>query len=252
MIEGCVQMKRHLEEEDQLLAGLYYQIGKLHADNTAQQIDAFSETMETVDYPDALDTWFDQLRIDNEKQARAKSRRRWINNFSRRAAMFAILVITGLALTTLTVEAFRIRVFNFVLEVKEKYTQIDMREQNNSPEGSVEMPLDQSYYPERLLNGYTLKDQHTFGEMKILYFSNSEGKTIEVGRSPSSASFQVNTENAVTKSIKVNDAEGILVEREGVRTLLWIEEASALYIIGELTETEIISMAESFDWKADK
>jgi hypothetical protein len=62
-------------------------------------------------------------------------------------------------------------------------------------------------------------------------------------------SFQVDTENAVTSEIEINDAKGILIVKGNVRTLIWTIDQTALYIIGEINDDEIIKIAENITFK---
>lgn len=242
-------MKVHFEEEDKLLSGLYYQIGKQYAEHISKELEDMDEEVNQLDYPEGLNAWFQEFLQENEKKEQRLRRRKQLNGFSRRAAIFLIVIISGFALTTLSVEAFRLRLFNFVTEITDQYTKIDIRENSEPQEENIELHLENAFYPEYMPGDYTLSESQEFGNMRIVHFSNNEGKVIEIAQSPIGTSFQVDTENAVTSEVEINNGKGILVEKGNVRTLIWTIDQAALYIIGEINEAEIIKIAESITAK---
>jgi len=242
-------MKVHIEEEDKLLSGLYYQIGKQYAEHISKELDDMEETVSQLEYPEGLNVWFQEFLQENEKKEQNDRRRKQLNGFSRRTAIFLIVIISGFALTTLSVEAFRLRLFNFVTEIKYQYTKIEFRENNGPQEESAGLDLENTLFPGYMPMDYTLTESQEFGTMRIMHFSNNEGKVIEIAQSPIGSSFQVDTENAVTSEVEINNAKGILVVKGNVRTLIWTIDQTALYIIGEINEAEIIKIGESITFK---
>jgi hypothetical protein len=242
-------MKVHIEEEDKLLSGLYYQIGKQYAEHFSKDMEDMDEAVNQLDYPEGLNAWFQEFLQENEKKEQNVRRRKQLNGFSRRAAIFLIVIISGFALTTLSVEAFRLRLFNFVTEIKDQYTKIEFRENSEPQEENIELYLDNTFYPAYMPGDYTLTESQEFGNMRIMHFSNKEGKAIEIAQSPIGTSFQVDTENAVTTEVELNNGKGILVVKGDMRSLIWTIDQTALYIIGEINEAEIIKIAENITFK---
>ena len=80
-------------------------------------------------------------------------------------------------------------------------------------------------------DGYRLSNNQNFGEIKIIYFASDMGDTIEFSHSPVNSSFQVDTENARTEEIKINRVNGILVEKDGILTLIWVTDSNAFHIM---------------------
>jgi len=111
------------------------------------------------------------------------------------------------------------------------------------------MNLENAFYPEYMPGDYTLTESQEFGTMRILHFSNKEGKVIEIAQSPIGTSFQVDTENAITSEVEINNVKGILVVKGNLRSLIWTIDQTALYIIGEINEAEIIKIAENITFK---
>lgn len=242
-------MKVHIEEEDKLLSGLYYQIGKQYAEHISKELEDLDEAVNQLDYPDGLNAWFQEFLQENEKKEQNVRRRKQLNGFSRRAAIFLIVIISGFALTTLSVEAFRLRLFNFVTEIKDQYTKIEFMENSEPQEESTGLDWENALFPGYMPMEYMLTESQEFATMRIMHFSNNEGKVIEIAQSPIGTSFQVDTENAVTSEVEINNGKGILVEKGNVRTLIWTIDQTALYIIGEINEAEIIRIAESITAK---
>lgn len=244
-----MRMKVHIEEEDKLLSGIYYQIGKQYAEHISKELDDMDEAVNQLGYPEGLNAWFQEILQEYEKKERNDKRRKRLNGFSRRAAIFLIVIISGFALTTLSVEAFRLRLFNFVTEIKDQYTKIDIKENGGHQEESNELHLENTFYPEYMPGDYTLTESQEFGTMRIMHFSNKEGKVIEISQSPIGTSFQVDTENAVTTEVEINNAKGILVVKSDIRSLIWTIDQTALYVTGEINKAEIIKIAENITFK---
>ncbi len=238
-------MKDKFEEDDKLFSGLYYQIGKHQANKVSEDLENLRETVEDLPYPHALDDWFEEFLKEQKREERTRQNKKKIHTFTKNVAIFLLLLTGGVTLTTFSVEAFRMRVFNLVSEISEKYSKIEFVEKDSLSNESVAIPWDLYFYPEYLPAGYKVESTLPLGDVKLIYFSDATGKTLEFSTSPSNSSFQVDTENATTKRITIHGAEGILVYKDGMHTLLWTNNEKTFYLIGTLSEEEIIKVAES-------
>ncbi|WP_054875735.1 DUF4367 domain-containing protein [Oxobacter pfennigii] len=238
-------MKDKFEEDDKLFGGLYYQIGKHHTGNVSEYLDNINKNLDEVEYPDELNLWFNEFLTDHERKKRTLKRKKWLNTFSRRIAVFIILFVIVITMTTLSVEAFRVKVFNIVTDIREKYSKIEFKERDTIKQGQYSITWDLYLYPEYLPDGYYVTDAQKIGDIKIIHFSDEKGKNLEFSQSPINSSLQVDTENVQTKNVVINDSEGMLIEKNGVHIIIWTKGESALYMIGEISEEEIFKIAES-------
>ncbi len=232
-----------MKNNEKVMESLYQYIGQHHVDNTADYFDAVTQSSSGIVLPDALDQWFKDYLNHSIKVEKNKRTRRRFQTLSKRAAIFVVLFSLSVLVTTLSVEAFRVKLFNMITEVKEKYTSISVTEISPKIEDSISWTS--FFTPQFIPTHYELTDSQSFGELKILFFTNDEGKEIQFSQTSSSPDFQVDTENAKMSDVLINGEKGILVEKESLSTLIWTTEATTFYILGEIDKDTIIKMAES-------
>jgi hypothetical protein len=161
-------------------------------------------------------------------------------------AIFFAIALVGIFLTTMSVEAFRIKLFNIVTEITEKYTKVSIVE----TESGLDLQIDwEAYYtPEYIPEGYAYSNSENFGDIKIIFFSDKTDKEIQFSQTPVNPEYQIDTEKAIIADVTVNGEKGILVEKEGLRTLIWTTGERTFHIIGEIEKDEIIKMAKSLKY----
>lgn len=232
-------------EDEKVLEGFYHYVGQHHAENTANIMDDITKKSKNTFYPAELDSWFNEYVTNLKRQESNKRFRKTFNRVIKRVAIYTLILISGIALMTISVEAFRIRFFNMITEVTDKYTTITIMETNKSKAEEYIISWESYFYSKHIPSGYRLSNSQKFGEIKVIYFTNDTGGSIEFSQSPVNSSFQVDTENAKTEEIKINSVNGFLVEKDGILTLIWATDSNTFYIMGNLSKDDIKSMAES-------
>lgn len=239
LIEGCVRMKYNNEK---VMESFYQYIGQHHIDNTSEFFDEVTELSNDVELPETLDQWFKEYLRQSIKIEKNKRIKRRVQTLSKRAAIFLVVFSLSVLMTTLSVDAFRIKLFNMITEVKEKYTSISITEKNQE----IEDTFWSSYFkPQFVPKDYKLTDGQSFGALKIMFYTNNAGKELQFSQTSSNPDFQVDTENAKVSDVIINGEKGILVEKDNISTLIWTAEENTFFIMGELNRDTIIKMAES-------
>jgi hypothetical protein len=190
--------------------------------------------------------WFDDYNEQLKKQDKKRKFRSWVQLLSKRVAIFFAIALVGIFLTTMSVEAFRIKLFNIVTEVTEKYTKVRIIETENGLESQLDW--DAYYAPEYIPEGHNYSNSENFGEIKIIFYSNVAGKEIQFSQTPVNPEYQIDTEDAIVTEIIVNAEKGFLAQKEGLLTLIWTNGERTFHIIGEIEKDEIIKMAESLKY----
>ncbi len=234
------------ENENKVIESFYHYIGENHINHVAEEFDRISADASEIAYPSTLDAWFDdyvhQFKIQDQKR---KFRSR-VQLLSKRVAIFIAIALVGIFVTTMSVEAFRIKLFNIVTEVTDKYTKVSIVETENGLESQIEW--DSYYAPEYIPESYTYSNSEYFGEIKIIFYSDTSGKEIQFSQTPVNPEYQIDTEDAVVTEVTVNGEKGVLVDKEGLRTLIWTASEITFHIIGEIEKDEIMQMAESLKY----
>ncbi len=238
-------MRDKFEEDEKLFSGLYYTIGKHRVDSVSQSLEDLTETVENLPYPEDLNTWFNDFLTKQKKEEKALQNRKRFHLYSKNVAIFALLLTSALTLTTFSVEAFRTKVFNIVSEISEKYSKIEFVEKETPDSQALLIPWDTYFYPENLPEDYVLESAQQLGDVKLIYFTDPTGDSIEFSQSPNHSSYQVDTENAQTKKVAILGGEGLLIGKDGVNTLVWTNNESTFYLMGTLSEEALVKMAES-------
>lgn len=231
------------ENENKVMESFYHYIGENHINHIAEEFDRISADASEVAYPSTLDTWFNDYNEQLKKQDQKRKFRSWVQLLSKRVAIFFAIAMVGIFVTTMSVEAFRIKLFNIVTEVTEKYTKVSIGDTETSIEPQIEWEL--YFAPEYIPEGYKHSKSEKFGEIKIIFYTDAIDKEIQFSQTPVNPEYQIDTEEAIVTDVAVHGEKGILVEKEGLLTLIWTADEKTFHIIGEIEKGEIIKMAES-------
>jgi hypothetical protein len=231
------------ENENKVMESFYHYIGENHINHVAEEFDRISAVASETS---TLDAWFDDYNKQLKKQDQKRKFRSKFQLLSKRVAIFIAIALVGIFVTTMSVEAFRIKLFNIVTEVTDKYTKVSIVETENGLETQTDW--DAYYAPEYIPEGYTYSNSEYFGEIKIIFYSDTSGKEIQFSQTPVNPEYQIDTEDAVVTEVIVNAEKGILVEKEGLLTLIWTTDEKTFHIIGEIKRDEIIKIAGSIKY----
>lgn len=234
------------ENENKVMESFYYYIGENHINHVAEEFDLVSKDASEIAYPSTIDEWFDDYNKQLKKQDKKRKLRSRVQLLSKRVAIFIVIAMVGIFVTTMSVEAFRIKLFNIVTEVTDKYTKVTIIEIENGLESQIDW--DSYYAPEYIPEGYNYSGNENFGEIKIIYYTDALSKEIQFSQTLVNPEYQIDTEDAVVTEVKVNGEIGILAQKEGLRTLIWTASERTFHIIGEIERAEIIKMAENLKY----
>ncbi|HZK70886.1 MAG TPA: DUF4367 domain-containing protein [Clostridia bacterium] len=243
--------KNENNEQEKMMESFYRYVGYQHIENVAKELDEISELAKDINYPKELDDWFyDYLRKSKQAENKQK-RRKFVKLMSSRAAMIALILGIGLIVMTFSVEAFRIKFFNLVTDVTQRYTSFQVEEINDKEEILIPTDWSNYYLPEYIADGFSINRIQEFGENKIIYYQNNQGDEIQFSQSPNNNNFQIDTESAVTTELMIKNSKGILIDKNGLLTLFWYNTDHAFYLMGNINKEEMIKMAESTKLKKE-
>ena len=236
--------RTEINEQENMMDSLYRYVGYRHSENVARELDEISKLAKDMEYPKELDDWFAGY-IENVKKSEKKAKRMAAaKRIANKAAMVAIVLMIGLALVTFSVDALRIGVLNFIVETTQRYTSIKVGNVIDK-EDEVTIPWSSYYLPEYITDGYSISRVEEFSDIRMIYYQNASGEVIEFSQSFGNYNYQIDTENTEATEVMINDTKGILVDKDGVVTLLWNNSDYTFYLTGKADKKEIIKMAES-------
>jgi|LSQX01.2.fsa_nt_gb hypothetical protein len=241
---GHMKNKAEINEQEKMMESFYRYISYRHSENVAKEFDEIRELAKDVEYPKELDDWFNDYLKKSKKAEMKRKRIDTMKRIASRVAIVAICLGFGLAVITASVDAFRIRFLNFLTDVTQRYTSLQV-EEIKGKEDIFTINWSNYFLPEYVIGGYSINRIQEFGNNKMIFYQNSRGDEIQFSQSPNSNNYQIDTENADTTEIIINDTKGILVDKNGLITLLWYNTDNTFFLIGKTDKEEIVRMAES-------
>lgn len=173
------------------------------------------------------------------RKERRKSLFKKIPKYSKRAAVFLLPVIVVSGVAVYSVEALRIKLMNFVVEMKQTHSEINFEEGTKGDTfTSDEITL--SYIPE----GFKLEKSDVRENDVSLVFKGEENYFVFSMNSITS-SIGIDTENASVKKIMINSQEALYSSNSNVNILVWHDEVIAFRLSGTIEEREMVRIAEN-------
>lgn len=131
---------------DQILENYYSYIGYHHVNNWAEEFDEIKKAAEEIEYPQALHDRFEQYMNEYKKR---EQKAKWIarmKKFSKRIAVFLLILGTTVAFLSVSIDAFRVKTLNFIMNVTEKYSSIHLEEMYDREDSLIDLSDWTSYY----------------------------------------------------------------------------------------------------------
>ncbi len=160
------------------------------------------------------------------------------------AAILIFILLSGL--TILSVEAWRVRVLNFIIETNERYTSFLIDDGSIDHSQFPETPG--MHLPSYIPDGYTLEKIETSGSFYVVTYENEGGDLIQLKRLPSGSSVGIDSEDAYHEQLLVNDELAYYYFKNDYSTLLFGYKENKFLLLGLISMDEIIRMAESMEY----
>ena len=166
-------------------------------------------------------------------------------------AVAAVLAVTAtLSLAMVSVEAFRVRVLNLLIDVQEKYTSFQLSDDSGGSgdtggSEALEVPAS-GYLPGYIPDGYELADSQVRESFTHFIYKNAADETLVFGVFSSGTNLAVDSENASrNEPIEINGNPGTLIVKEPMAAVIWQMDGKLFLVQGSLTAEEAVKMAES-------
>lgn len=231
------------DKQEILNKTLYSYIGYNNVEKINYEISDHLEDIKLVEVPKSLDRWFHEFNNNLESKAtKNRYKNKFKNIISKVAIIFLILVISMVALTV-TVDAFRVKLFNVIIKNTEKYLDIEVNDESeiNNIKENIEDYYEVGYIP----NGFELDYIENLGDTKIVIYVNNKNEEILFNQSPNGTNFQLDSEDAVVKEVDIMGNKGVILNKEGKTTLFWNNEECSFYLLSTIDEKELIFIAKS-------
>jgi hypothetical protein len=158
-----------------------------------------------------------------------------------RRSIAAAASITIIISASMTVEAIRLPVINFIEKIYEEFSELIFNDkEENSPE-----KIENIKEPEFIPNGYNKVEEIKYETYYQIIYSNYEKREIIYEQFTINYDVTINTEGINTKEIFINGATGITYSQNGLTTVIFSDGIYAYSISGYEDESALKQMAES-------
>ncbi|MDE7318661.1 MAG: DUF4367 domain-containing protein [Lachnospiraceae bacterium] len=153
----------------------------------------------------------------------------------------AILLVLGIALAvTMSVEAYREKLFEIIMEIYPDLTSIRIHK-NKSSDENVLVPKEPGYIPE----GYEeyIREQNEM--LFCIFYTNDKEEISYVQRLLASGKVLLDTEDSDISTVSKDGTELTLVKKGELSMLYWNDEKYLYTLDGEIPMKELLKMSES-------
>lgn len=164
-----------------------------------------------------------------------------------RVAVVILAVIIVFSTAMLTVQAFRIEVLNFFVDIKSKYTSFRLNDVYNGSTDSLVLNWTNAYVPTYIPDGYEVSSIFSSESIRRVIYSNKHDKSLFIVYtecSPSN-SIAVDTESAsLVETVNINDNIGKLVVKNSNITVVWEMDGRLFLVETQISTEEAIKIAK--------
>lgn len=161
--------------------------------------------------------------------------------YGKRAAAVALIVLTVTFITTMSVEAYRVKFFEVITKVWDEFTSITF----NSEEGVMVEKL-VVINPEYIPEGFSIVEEELSDYMNLIVYTNSNNIEIIYEQSLiSDGEIILDTEGVEVKTTNIESQEINYFSNKGVNQVYWNDYNYTYNFISSIDMEELFKMAES-------
>lgn len=211
----------------------------------------FEEASKTILESDGMDTEVEKVEFSSEhnenmdklfREMRRKERLRAFPKKAMRVAGIVVLVVAFISGTIYSVEAWRNKFFNFILDLNSPDSAIEFKD--NKQEELYKERVDLEYIPE----GMELVENEVSKNSTSLVFANKD-VYFKLKINQLKANSRINTEDVSAENIDINNYPGVFLKNEKENTLIWHDSKYVIRIISNLEKQEMVKIAQNIKSK---
>lgn len=162
-------------------------------------------------------------------------------NHSKRAAVIFLIFTTIAFATTMSVEAYRVKFIEIVIEVWEEFTSMIFKSNENSNDIKLIPSI-----PEYIPKGFSILEESTNDHMySVIYIGGNNEEIFYEQRVLLYGEIILDTENIEDETIEIGNQTITLFTNKGVNQIYWNDGSYSYTLISSINKDEIIEMAKS-------
>ena len=200
------------------------------------------------DIPAKIDENVLKAVIEYDKQQKGKRKKKYISVLSKVAIFIIVCAFAIPFIAPKPVDAFRIKILDMFFN--EKSGSVSLRGQTE-----IDMIGDwnEYYYPEYMMDNYSLIGAEKMGERSIMLFvSNDRKHELRIEELPPNSNISIDTDHTSIENVKIGYYEAVYaICKEADSVLLtWVNEKKIISIHGDasIDKREYINIAENLKY----
>lgn len=162
-------------------------------------------------------------------------------NYGKRVAIIFLIFISIAFATTMSVEAYRVKFFEIVIEVWEEFTSIIFKSEESIDDRKL-IPVNPIYIPD----DFKIIEEDTNHYEHFIYWKNDYGVEIMFEQAKITSNAIINdTEGIEIEKIFIQEQEVIYFTNKNIHQLYWNDSNYIYTIVSSYDKKELIKMAES-------
>lgn len=157
-------------------------------------------------------------------------------------ALFAVVLLIGGGIGAMSVEAWRIKIFNLVIEVSDGKKVFGSQDADTSKQ-TVEIS-NGIKVPENIPKGYKFDIQYPSDTGDILVYTNGDSDIIFEQRKMDNTKFYESPQDD-EEEIYINNNKGFILQNDEYIKIMWSDGNAIYKLSGSCDKQELIEMAES-------
>jgi len=190
---------------------------------------------------------FNQQLDAHLKKKETYARKLRILKIMNKSAVAVLVMIVLLFTTMASVEALRVRVLNFLMDIQPEYTSFELKEKaGGSDGGKTTIDWHKAYVPTYIPAGYEISSISNGELLRKIEFKNQLGSFISYTELSEGNKTALDTENASAfETVSINGHKGRLVMKDSLITVIWEMNNRMFMIRAQITEKDtVVKMAE--------
>jgi len=169
--------------------------------------------------------------------------------FTNRKRLIAVMLVLAVLASTLSISAARERLFDFFIQIYERYSELSFIKPNQTTETTpVTDPASKNsegLLPDRIPTGYVETDRlELVGLVQIVYADKAGSEVMFSRHLADGLKIGINTEGIQTENVTIHGTNGLYYSNKGIQNVIWKEGPFVYTLSGQIEKEVLISMAE--------
>ncbi len=162
-------------------------------------------------------------------------------NHSKKVVVIFLIFVTIAFATTMSVEAYRVKFFEVVIEVWEEFTSMIFKNNKNINDKKL-IPAVPEYTPK----GFSILEENINDYVySIIYVNENNEEIFYEQRIISQGEVLLDTENIEVETIEVDNQAIILFTNKGVNQIYWSDDSYSFTLISTINIEELITITKN-------